>query len=43
MTTALEVLEDVAVLTVQEASAKNLTEWLEMPDSIAKKTIRGKD
>ena len=43
MATALEVLEDVAVLTVQEASAKNLTELLEMPGSIAKKTIRGKD
>ena len=43
MATALEIFEAVDVLTVQEASAKNLTELLEMPDSIAKKLIRGKD
>lgn len=43
MATALEVLEAIAVLTVQEASAKNLIELLEMPGSIAKKLIRGKE
>ena len=43
MATALEVLEAVDVLTVQKASAKNLTELLEMPGSIAKKLIRGKE
>jgi len=43
MATALEIFEAVDVLTVQEASAKNLTQWLKMPDSIAKKLIRGKD